>query len=295
MTKLRDHVVLLTDCGSALGYSLAVHVAEEGAVLALWASNLQRAERLATELHETFNVQTRAYEVDLRDQRVIDETMRLVFRDLKQVHVVVHSSDYLPVRDVAPSEELQQRSEQEIDDMLRLQTLSCIWITRAALPQMLESGSAANKRDRVGHFLFLSSSMTYSGACRGIVDYVASKHALLGFQRGLTHELRAMGKSAAHVQLSVVQAPLIREQLQIARPRLDQTMYTKKSLWMQADAVAKKSVRAIKRNRQLVVLPVQLAAVNALSKCLPQSWCDSLLDALGYSSSTDGLLDTAGR
>lgn len=284
MTKLRDRVVVLTDCSSALAYALAVQIAQEGAVLALWDCDLQRAERLGTELHESFNVQTRAYEVDLRNQRVIEEAMRLVARDLQQVHVVVHSSDLLPVE----SEELAQRSEKQIEDMLRVQTLSCVWITRAALPQMLESGSAANKRDRVGHFLFLSSSMTYSGDCRGLTDYAASKYALLGFQRALAHELRAMGKPAAHVQLSVVQAPLIREQLQKARPRMDPAVFAKKRLWIQADEVAKKSVRAIKRNKQRVVLPVQLAAMDALSKCLPQSWSDSLLDALGYS---DGLLD----
>lgn len=294
MTKLRDRVVLLTDCSSALAYSLAVHIAEEGAVLALWDCALQRAERLGTELRESFNVQTRAYEVDLCDQRVINETMGLVVRDLQQVHVVVHSSDLLPVEGAAASEDLPQRSEKEIEDMLRVQMLSCVWITRAALPKMLESGSAANKRDRVGHFLFLSSSMTYSGACRGLTDYAASKYALLGLQCALAHELRAIGKPAAHIQLSVVQAPLIREQLQKARPRMDPAVFAKKRLWMQADVVAKKSVRAIKRNKQQVVLPVQLAAVNALGKCLPPSWSDSLLDALGYSGSTDGLLDTAG-
>uniref|UniRef100_K3XC33 Ketoreductase domain-containing protein n=1 Tax=Globisporangium ultimum (strain ATCC 200006 / CBS 805.95 / DAOM BR144) TaxID=431595 RepID=K3XC33_GLOUD len=281
MTKLRNRTVLLTSCSSALGYAFAVQLAQKGANFVLWDRDLNLVQRIAGELTRLYGVTATPYQVDLRNKGQIDAATRRVTLEVLHVHVVIHASDELVTTTqagVAHQHSIADKDERQIAAAMQHHTLASLWLVKSLLPVMIEGKEG-------GHFVFLSSSVTLLGASSGIVDYAASKYALLGLTRSLQHELQRL---APEIRLTTVLAPLETSKM----PSSMSVGTTKKGLghgWMKPDLIAMHTIDAIKRNKRELVLPKALGFVRALCALLPQTWADSLLDQMKYSKTSDAL------
>lgn len=280
MTKLRDRTVLLTSCSSALGYAFAVQIAEKGANLVLWDSDLRLAQRIASEITRLYSVDATAIQVDMREREQVYAAARRVTTNGFRVSVVVHASDSIGEQS---GQLLANKDVKEVTEQLQLHTLSSLWLVKALLPDILGAKQG-------GHFVFLSSSATLMGATSGLVDYAASKYALVGLTRSLQHELARLESdadisAAQHIQLTTVLAPLEdskRPGASGGESRANTKATKVERGWMKADLIAMKTLRAVKRGKRELVLPAELSFVHALCGLLPQAWGDKLLEAMKY-------------
>lgn len=275
MTKLRNRTVLLTCCSSPLGYSFAVQFAQHGANLVLWDADARLAQRVASEITRLYGVVATAYQVDLREKDQVDATARRMVRDTLNVNVVVNTCDALSQQH---GQLLVEKDDKEIANLVKLYALGSLWLVKALLPQILE-----NKQG--GHFVFLSSSVTLMGSTHGIVDYAASKYAIVGMARALDYELLRLtqANNTPAIQVTTVLAPLEYSNLVAAQPSAAVDTKKVERGWMKPDLIASKTILAVKRNKRELVLPAELRFVHALCALLPQAWGDKLLDQIKYS------------
>lgn len=281
MTKLRNRTVLLTSCSSPLGYSFAVQFAQRGANLVLWDADVRLAQRVASEITRLYGVVATAYQVDLREKDQVDAVARRVALDALNVSVVVNTSDVLGQQH---GQLLVEKDDKEITSLLKLHALGSLWLVKALLPQIFETKMG-------GHFVFLSSSVTLLGSTHGLVDYAASKFAVLGMARALNYELLRLAEAnnTPGIQVTTVLAPLEYSKLVATQPSAVVGAKKVERGWMKPDLIATKTLLAVKRNKRELVLPAEFRFVNMLCALLPQAWSDKLLDQLKYSRASTSL------
>ena len=127
---------------------------------------------------------------------------------------------------------------EKIDDLVAVNLLGSVRLTRALLPAMLERGR--------GHIVNVASIAGHLGV-RDEALYAATKAALLTFSEGLRYEVQASGVRVSTVSPGVVDTDFFARRgspFSRSRPRP-----------IPPERVAHAIVRAIERNRDEVVVP----------------------------------------
>ncbi|TMW61345.1 hypothetical protein Poli38472_012536 [Pythium oligandrum] len=283
MTKLRHRLVVLTSCSSGLAYALATQLAQSGADLVLWDEDLRAAEHLSQELQRLYGVITYAYQVNVRQRDQIQAIATRMKHEVSQIAVIIHAPDVFhrlagqAFSDIPPP---------AVEELVELHTMSCFWILESFLALSVENPATCQ-----GHFVWVSTSTHMTGTTRGLVDYCASKTAVLGLHRALEHELSRMNSigndsRVERFRSTVVLAPLDRSKLQDR----NQSSATPPRGWFSAEEIARETVKAIKRNKREVALPKGISQLYTwLGALLPPSWYEQLLSWLKYPRATDAL------
>jgi NAD(P)-dependent dehydrogenase (short-subunit alcohol dehydrogenase family) len=145
--------------------------------------------------------------------------------------------------------------------MFEVNTFGLMRGTRLALPAMLER--------RSGQIINISS-LAGRQVAPGIVSYCASKHAVVGFTRGLQREHRGSG-----VQFTLIMPAF-------TRTALTAGLSTGRAPAANPEQIAAGIVATIVSPRDEAILPRSSAAlVNTLERILPRRWGDALARAMG--------------
>lgn len=280
MKSFQGRVVVITDSGCDLGKFLAHEFARIGARLALWTHDLAFAQQVADHVVQ---VNTRAvvrvYEVDLASCAAIQQAAKNVRRDFGQVDVLVNNTDFLH------GATLQTASDESLERVFALNTLATIYATQAVLPQMLQAN--------YGVLVNFGTSADSLGTPK-LVDYCASKFAVMGFHEALRHELRheqqAYNKknkkqATCGIAMTLVCPTLILAQRGAQMPADGKSMVL--SIWMQPDVAAKEIVRAVRRNKEKLVLPPDYSMVSGLLSVLPTTMATWVRNKLRLSKAMD--------
>lgn len=280
MKSFQGRVVVITDSGCDLGKFLALEFARIGARLALWTHDLALAQHVAEQVTQACaRAVVRVYEVDLASCAAIQQGAKNVRRDFGQVDVLVNNTDFLH------GATLQTASDESIERILALNALSTIYATQAVLSQMLEANC--------GVLVNFGTSADSLGTPK-LVDYCASKFAVMGFHEALRHELRheqqANNKKnkkqdTCGIAMTLVCPTLILAQQDAQVPADAKTMVP--SVWMQPDAAAKEIVRAVRRNKGKLVLPPDYSMVSGLLAVLPAKMATWVRNKLGLAKAMD--------
>lgn len=173
----RDQVVIVTGASSGIGWATARAFAAQGAIVVAVA---RREERLAALIEACRGDSPRssylAGDLGVRSfaERMVHETVERY----GGLHVLVNNA-------AVPHHELVYRIPVEAaEDTLRINFLSCLWTTWAAIPPMLARGG--------GTIVNVSSFATVVTPNHEAV-YAASKGAMDGLSRGLWNDLRGSG------------------------------------------------------------------------------------------------------
>ena len=126
----------------------------------------------------------------------------------------------------------------EVDDLIRVNLVAVLHLTRALLPSMVERGS--------GHVVNVSSIAGHVGVGHEAV-YAATKAALIAFTESLRYELRGTGVGLTVVSPGVVETPFF---ARAGRP------YSRSFPRMiRPERVASAIARAIERDRPEIFVP----------------------------------------
>jgi len=184
--ELRNEIVLITGSGSGIGRLLAVRLARLGCRLVLWDLDEKSNEGTAT-LCRVHTDQVYAYCLDVGEQLEVERCAERVRMDVRgEVNVLINNAGLVHGRP------LLETSPDLIRKTMRVNCEAHFWTIQAFLPAMLQNDH--------GHIVEVASAAGHCGA-NGLVDYCASKFAVVGLAESLLLDVCAAGKENVHVTL----------------------------------------------------------------------------------------------
>lgn len=168
-------VAIVTGASSGIGEATTRALAAQGWRCVLVARRRERLERLAA---ETGGV---AEPCDLVDRAAVTALGERLVGEYGSIGLLVNSAGALS-RGTAEQVDLD-----ELEQIIRLNYLSGVWVTRSVLPALLDAG-----REGGAHVVNVASIAGAIAFPAGAA-YSASKHAQVAFSRSLTAALRRTG------------------------------------------------------------------------------------------------------
>ena len=169
----RGKVVIVTGASSGIGYEAARAFAERGATVIGVARREDRLQRLAEECRE-HSPASSYLRGDLGEQafaeRVVEETVSVHGR----LDVLINNAG------ISKHKQIYHLSADEAESVMRVNFLSAVWTTLAAIPPMLVQGE--------GSIVNVSSFAAKVAPPREAI-YAASKAAMSSFSEGLWTDL----------------------------------------------------------------------------------------------------------
>ena len=187
---LAGKTAVVTGASSGIGRATARLLAEAGVRVALVGRSADRLRAAGAELPAG---SWAAIECDVRDDDSVRAMASAAERELGRVDILVNSAG---VFKVAPLLELDNESWRELWET---NVNGTIFPTRAVLPGMLARGE--------GFVVVVSSVAAHRGYAQ-MTGYGATKHAVTGFARALTTEVRRQGVRVVNVYVGPVDTPI---------------------------------------------------------------------------------------
>ncbi len=265
--KLAGRRLLVTGAAQGMGLLIARGAAARGAHVAIWDLNGRAlpdavSRIAATRRNENQIVVSDA--VDVGDPDAVSGAAERLRASFGEVDVLVNNAG------VVSGKRLVDLSPEEVLRTLRVNTAALFWTTGAFLPSMIERGE--------GHFVTMASAAGLIGV-PGLSDYCASKFGAVGFHESLRSELR---RTAPGVRSSLI-CPFFVDTGMFAGVR---TRFPFLLPILQPSRVAEAAVRAIEKDRAMVVLPWFVHSLKLL-RLLPAGWLDPIAAFFGIHAAMD--------
>ncbi len=177
--KLQNKIALITGGGRGIGRAIALAFAGDGAQVAVAARSIDQVERVAQEISDQFSLKALPVVCDVSDIASVEEMFARVKESLgRGPDILVNNAG------VAESAPIIKTDNEFWHRHLAINLTGTFYCTRAALPQMIESGW--------GRVINIASIAGKIGAPY-IAAYSASKHGVLGLTRSAALEVAAKG------------------------------------------------------------------------------------------------------
>jgi NADP-dependent 3-hydroxy acid dehydrogenase YdfG len=196
--KLGGTVALVTGASSGIGEATARELAAQGADVALVARRTDRIEALAEELRGS-GAGALAIEADVGEREQAEAAVERAASELGRLDVVVNNAGVMllgPILD-APVSEWEQ--------MVEVNLLGLLFVSKAALPHLLE---AADSEPRRVADLVNISSVAGRIARVGSGVYNATKHGVGAFSESLRQEV-----TERHVRVALIEPGAVATEL----------------------------------------------------------------------------------
>jgi short-subunit dehydrogenase len=240
--SLSGRVALVTGASSGIGWELARQLAAEGCRVGLVARREEPLRELAALVAGRGGAAAVAV-ADVGDRAQVDSAFAAIRGALGPVDLVIANAG------VGRPTLLDPVNIADVEDMIRVNVLGLIYTLSAALPEML-----ARKR---GHLVGVSSLAGYR-ALPGESAYCASKAAVNAYLDGLRMHLRGTGVRVTTACPGFVKTPMTAMMDPAHTPGV-----------MEADAAAKRIIRAIRWGTKVYNFPWRLHLLVKLSRWVP--------------------------
>ena len=194
--KLRGKVALITGGDSGIGRSVALHFAREGAAVALTylpdSSDELDDARSIKQLVEKEGVKCVIYPVDLRCPEACRKLVADVIAEFSALNILVNNAGTQ-----YPVEDILALSDEQWLNTFDVNIHSMFFLTKAALPHLGEDDAIINT----------TSVNAYIGP-EFLLDYTATKGAIVSFTRALSNQVVAKGIRVNAVAPGPVWTPL---------------------------------------------------------------------------------------
>ncbi len=196
--QLNGTVALVTGASSGIGEATARTLAGLGADVALLARRTERIEALAEELRGT-GIRALPIEADVSERGQAEAAVARAVAELGRLDAVVNNAGVMLLGSIqdAPVEEWEQ--------MIEVNLLGLLYVSRAALPHLL--GAAEGEPRRVADLVNISS-VAGRIVRLGSGVYNASKHGVGAFSESLRQEV-----TNRHVRVSLIEPGAVATEL----------------------------------------------------------------------------------
>jgi NAD(P)-dependent dehydrogenase (short-subunit alcohol dehydrogenase family) len=191
--KLKNKVALITGGDSGIGKSVAIYFAKEGADVAIsYLNELQDAEETKS-LIEAEGRRCLLLPGDISMESVCIDIVLKVITEFKKIDVFVNNA-----AEQHPQKSLLDITEEQLEQTFRTNIFSYFYMTKAVLPYLQNGSSIIN-----------TSSITAYDGHDQLLDYSATKGAVVSFTRSLSASLVKQGIRVNGVAPGPIWTPLI--------------------------------------------------------------------------------------
>lgn len=192
--KLRNKVALITGGDSGIGRAVAILFAKEGADIAI-AYLSEDSDALETKdiIENTYKQKCLLISGDLGKEAFCKKAISKVIKEYKKLDILVNNAAIH-----YESKTLGEISTEQLLKTFSTNIFSFFWLTKAALPFMKRNSSIIN-----------TASVTAYRGSGSLMDYAATKGAIISFTRSLSANLVDKGIRVNAVAPGPIWTPLI--------------------------------------------------------------------------------------
>jgi NAD(P)-dependent dehydrogenase (short-subunit alcohol dehydrogenase family) len=192
--KLKDKVALITGGDSGIGRAVAVHFAREGANVSIVCTPSE--EKDADETRQMVEKEGQECFVqmgNLRDLDFCNEVVEKTIEKFKKLDILVNNAGIH-----YETEDLQDISDEQLTETFEVNVFSFFHVTQAALKHLKKGSCIINT----------ASVVAYRGS-QSLMDYAATKGAIVAFTRSLSSNLAGQSIRVNGVAPGPIWTPLI--------------------------------------------------------------------------------------
>ncbi len=193
--RLEGRVALITGGDSGIGRSVAVAFAREGADVAIVYLEEARDADETVQLVEREGRRCAAIEGDIGSEEFCNQAVEETVERLGGLNVLVNNA-----AEQHPQESIADITAEQLERTFRTNIFSMFFLTEAALPHLEKTSGAS---------IINTTSVTAYRGSPGLVDYAASKGAIVAFTRSLSQQLAPDGIRVNGVAPGPIWTPLI--------------------------------------------------------------------------------------
>ncbi len=255
MKNLNNKVAVITGGGSGIGQALAIALAQEGCHLALADINQQGLDESKEKL-SSFNVKVSTHIVDVSQIEQLEQLAKEVIEQHNGVNILINNAGIVLQKDFA---------SHDVNDwqrMIGINLFGVIYGCHIFLPHLLKAKDA--------NIVNLSSLAGFAGLPTQ-APYCVTKAGVKALSETLYSELASEGVCVTSVHPGAIRTNLIHASLADAD---DIKVATRNAelidkVSMPVDKAAKIIVKAIKKNRQRVLIGMDAKLVELLKRLFP--------------------------
>jgi len=178
MNLLQDKVAIVTGASKGIGRAIALSFAQAGASVAFtYLSSVEKGLALEAEL-QALGVKAKGYRSDASDFAAAEQLVTDVLAEFGKIDVLVNNAG------ITKDNLLMRMSEEQWDDVLRINLKSVFNLTKAATKPMMKA--------KAGSIINITSVVGVKGNA-GQSNYSASKAGIIGFTKSVALELGSRG------------------------------------------------------------------------------------------------------
>lgn len=191
--KLQDKVAIITGGDSGIGRAIAVLYAKEGAdCVVVYLDEHDDAHETQRRVKEEGR-ECLALAGDLGDEPFAHNVVEQVVKKFGKLDILINNA-----AEQHPQESIENVSSQQLERTFRTNVFSMFYLTKAALPHLKEGSSIIN-----------TASITAYRSSPQLLDYSATKGAIVAYTRALSKALVERGIRVNSVAPGPIWTPLI--------------------------------------------------------------------------------------
>jgi NAD(P)-dependent dehydrogenase (short-subunit alcohol dehydrogenase family) len=172
--KLKDKVALITGGDSGIGKAVAILFAKEGADIAIsYLNEHSDAKETRRIIEEQYGRRCLIIPGDVSKEKHCKEIVKRTIKEYRRIDVLVNNAAVH-----FENKSLEELSTREMSKTFETNIYSYFWVTKAALKFMKKGSSIVN-----------STSVTAYRGSPTLIDYAATKGAIVSFTRSLASNL----------------------------------------------------------------------------------------------------------
>ncbi len=192
--KLDGKVAIITGGDSGIGRAVAVHFAAEGAKVAIvYYDEDQDAEDTRAMVENDWEGECLLLRGDIKEKAFCQKAIHEVIEKFGKINIVINNAAVQ-----FPEDSLQGISEEHLLDTFNTNIISFFYMSQLALPHM-----------RKGDRIINTTSVTAYRGSESLIDYSATKGAIVSFTRALSKNLAPSGILVNGVAPGPIWTPLI--------------------------------------------------------------------------------------
>ncbi|HYC02871.1 MAG TPA: SDR family oxidoreductase [Azospirillaceae bacterium] len=191
--KLKGRVAIITGGDSGIGRAVAVHYAREGAdVVVAYLDETRDAEE-TKRLVEKEGTRCHLFRGDLGDEALCKALVAETVKIFGKVDILVNNA-----AEQHPQDSIEDITSEQLERTFRTNIFAFFYLTKAAMPHLKKDAAIINT----------TSVTAYKGNPQ-LLDYSATKGAIVAFTRSLSHALAEKGIRVNGVAPGPIWTPLI--------------------------------------------------------------------------------------
>lgn len=191
--KLKGKVALITGGDSGIGRSVAILFAKEGANVAIgYYNEHQDAEDTVNRLKE-LGVEAKAYAHDLKDEKQSQQLIKDVVEGFGGLNILVNNGGVQ-----FPRDHFEEITPEQVKETFQTNIFGMMFLSQAAVPYLNDGDTIIN-----------TTSVTAYRGSGHLIDYSATKGAIVSFTRSLATTLMEKNIRVNAVAPGPIYTPLI--------------------------------------------------------------------------------------